>query len=80
MTPPINYVTFEEEPDLRKFIFIRFNPDKYNDKYDVCQNPSMEYRFGILKREIEYHMDRIKNEENQELVEINYLFYDEEVV
>jgi hypothetical protein len=63
-----------------KFIFIRFNPDKYNDKYDVCQNPSMEYRFGILKREIEYHIDRIKNEENQELVEINYLFYDEEVV
>jgi hypothetical protein len=35
------------------------------------------YRLDLLKREIEFQMDRIKNDENEELLEITYLFYDE---
>jgi len=47
-------------------IFIRFNPDKYTNANGITQTPSMDYR-----------LDRIKNDENEELLEITYLFYDE---
>lgn len=60
-----------------KFIFIRFNPDKYTNANGIPQNPKMDYRLDLLKREIEFQMDRIKNDENEELLEITYLFYDE---
>lgn len=60
-----------------KFIFIRFNPDKYTSANGDVQNPRIEYRLEILKREIELQMDRIKNNENTELLEIRHLFFDE---
>jgi hypothetical protein len=60
-----------------KFIFIRFNPDKYTNANGDVQNPRIEYRLEILKREIELQMDRIKNNENAELLEIRHLFFDE---
>jgi hypothetical protein len=59
-----------------KFIFIRLNPDKYIDQNGNSKNPPIEYRLNILKQEIERHIERIKNNENEELLEINYLFYD----
>jgi hypothetical protein len=60
-----------------KFIFIRFNPDKYTNAGGITQNPRMNDRLELLKHEIEFQMDRIKNDENNELLEITYLFYDE---
>ena len=34
-------------------------------------------RMEVLEKSIDKHLDRIKNEENKELVEIHHLFYDE---
>jgi len=60
-----------------KFIFIRFNPDKYTNKDRITQNTQIEERLELLKDEIYKQMNRIKNNENHELLEIIYLFYDE---
>jgi hypothetical protein len=59
-----------------KFVFIRFNPDKYINKNNKSVNPMLYTRLPILKEEIEKQMDRIKNEENTELLEIIKLYYD----
>ena len=58
-----------------KFVFIRFNPDKYINTKNKSVNPMLYTRLPILKEEIEKQMDRIKNEENTELLEINHLYY-----
>jgi hypothetical protein len=50
-----------------KWIFIRFNPDK--------KGIDMEDKLNRLLQEINYQIERIKNEENTELVEIIKLFY-----
>ena len=57
-----------------KFIFIRFNPDKYkiNGK---SVNPMMYTRLTVLKKEIEKQITRIHEEEN-DLIEIIHLFFD----
>lgn len=60
-----------------KFIFIRFNPDSYTNKNNDRENPSIESRLPTLYKEIEKQMLRIENEENNELLEIIYLFFDE---
>lgn len=54
-----------------KYIFIRFNPD-------VCTNfkSSLEERLIHLKNEIEKQIERIIKEENKELLEVYYLFFD----
>ena len=53
-----------------KWIFIRFNPDSTrNDKTDI------EDRITQLLEEIEKQIERIKNDENEELVEIVKMFY-----
>jgi len=59
-----------------KWIFIRFNPDKYINKKGVRKNPTIARRLFRLKEEIEKQIKRIQNEENKELVEISYLYYD----
>lgn len=52
-----------------KYIFIRYNPDKYklNDK---TKNPRFETRMDELVKEINKHTERIKNNENKELVHL----------
>ena len=55
-----------------KFIFIRFNPDKFKDK-----NGMLYTRLPILKEEIEKQIKRIENDENAEPLEIIKLYYDE---
>jgi len=60
-----------------KWIFIRFNPDKYTNKKGIRKNPTIAKRLVKLKKEIEKQIKRIENEENKELVEISYLYYDE---
>jgi hypothetical protein len=59
-----------------KWIYIRFNPDKYRDSNKKIKNPNIESRFEILKKEIEKQIARIQSEENTELIEHIYLFYD----
>jgi hypothetical protein len=59
-----------------KFIFIRFNPDKYINKNGTKVNPYMKKRMETLHNEIVKQINRILQEDNKELLEIIYLFYD----
>ena len=59
-----------------KWIYIRFNPDKYVNKNGTRKNPTIANRLYVLKDEIEKQMKRIENDENAELVERIYLYYD----
>jgi hypothetical protein len=59
-----------------KFVFIRFNPDKFINQNDTIKNPYMKLRMELLKNEIDKQINRINDEENKELLEIVYLFYD----
>jgi len=59
-----------------KYIFIRFNPDSYINKKGKKYNPSIALRLISLKQEIEKQIERINNEENTELIEIKYLYFD----
>jgi hypothetical protein len=60
-----------------KFIFIRFNPDKFKDKNGKSVNPMLYSRLHILRKEIENQIERIINEKNEELLEVIKLYYDE---
>jgi hypothetical protein len=60
-----------------KYIFIRYNPDKFIDKYGIAKNPFFDTRMEVLERMINKHINRIQNGENNDLVEIHHLFYDE---
>ena len=59
-----------------KWIYIRFNPDKYINNKGVRKNSTIANRLYVLKDEIEKQMKRIENDENSELVERIYLYYD----
>ena len=59
-----------------KFIFIRFNPDKYKDKNGKSCNPMLVNRLPILENEINKQINRIENNENNELLEVIELYYD----
>jgi len=59
-----------------KFIFIRFNPDKYKDKNGKSINPMLFNRLIILEKEINKQIKRIENDENNELLEVIELYYD----
>ena len=61
-----------------KFIFIRFNPDKFI-KDGKRVNPMISTRLSILKQEIEKQITRIHEEDN-DLVEIIHLFYDNTIL
>ena len=59
-----------------KFIFIRFNPDKFTNHKGVKINPILYLRLHKLKNEINKQIERIINDENDDLIEIIYLYYD----
>ena len=59
-----------------KWIYIRFNPDKYNTKSGKKKDPDLKNRLIVLRNVIEKQIKRIQNEKNKELVERIYLFYD----
>ena len=59
-----------------KWIYIRYNPDKYTSKAGKSKNPSIGTRLEILQKEIEKQMKKIELEKNTELIERVYLFYD----
>ncbi len=60
-----------------KYIFIRYNPDKFKDKYEESNNPYFDTRMTVLERRINKRIERINNYENEDLLEIHHLFYDE---
>ena len=60
-----------------KFMFIRFNPDNYINQNGTKVNPYMKKRMDDLYNEIIKQTNRITNEQNNELLEIIHLFYDE---
>ena len=41
-------------------------------------NPPISKRLNVLKNEIDKQIKRIENNENEDLLEIKYLFYDEQ--
>lgn len=59
-----------------KFIFIRFNPDKFLNLNGTSKNPYMKLRMEELEKEIKKQINRINNYKNNELLEVFYLFYD----
>ena len=59
-----------------KWIYIRFNPDKYKSKKGKNKNPEIATRLFALQKQIETHLVRISNEENTELLERHYMYYD----
>jgi hypothetical protein len=60
-----------------KFVYIRYNPDQYKDKDGKKKNPTFEKRIVALVKEVRKQIKRIKDEENDDLVEIHKMFYDE---
>jgi len=65
-----------------KYIFIRYNPDKYKVKSGnnfKNKNPTFQTRMNTLEAEIKYQIANIINEENTELITISKLFYDQRV-
>ena len=60
-----------------KYIFIRFNPDKYIDKNGKTKNPLLKNRLPLLLNEINNQIKKINNEENNDLFEIKHMYYDE---
>jgi hypothetical protein len=59
-----------------KWVYIRFNPDKYQASNGKTKNPEIATRLAVLKREIDRQIARIQRDENTELVERVYLYYD----
>jgi hypothetical protein len=59
-----------------KWIYIRFNPDKYVNKNNVNNNPTISTRLTRLHEEIDKQINRILNDENTELIERIYLYFD----
>ena len=60
-----------------KYIFIRYNPDRFKDKYGKMKNPFFDTRMEVLDNVINKHILRIIAQDNDNLVEIHHLFYDE---
>ena len=58
-----------------KWIYIRFNPDKYISKSGKKKNPCIATRLEKLKLEIEKQTARVQKGENVELVERIYQYY-----
>ena len=60
-----------------KYIFIRFNPDKYKDSQGIRRNPKMEKRLEKLYKQILKHIKKIEDGHSTELIEIFHLYFDE---
>ena len=75
--PNFNYPI---EKKAGRWIYIRFNPDKYKGKNGKTKDTSLKSRLTVLKNEIDKQIERINNDINQkneeELVERIYLYYD----
>ena len=59
-----------------KWIYIRFNPDKYTDKGGRRKNPTIATRLATLKEVIDTQITRIETENNEGPLDRIYLYYD----
>jgi hypothetical protein len=59
-----------------KFIFIRFNPDKYTNSNGKLMDTLLKKRMPDLQAEVNKQIKRIVDDENDGLLEIIHLFYD----
>jgi hypothetical protein len=59
-----------------KYIFIRYNPDKYKVNGKIKDTPFAQ-RMEELNKTIADQIVRINNSDNADLFEIVHLFYDE---
>ena len=59
-----------------KFVFIRFNPDKYTNSNGTIIDTVLKKRMPDLEAEVNKQIKRILHDENNELLEIVHLFYD----
>ena len=60
-----------------KWIFIRFNPDKYIDKNGKSKNPMISTRLTELKIQIDKQISRIENNENDDLIEVIFMYFNQ---
>ena len=60
-----------------KWIFIRFNPDKYINKDGKNKNPLISTRLLALQIQMDKQISRIENNENTDLIEVIYMYFDE---
>jgi hypothetical protein len=58
-----------------KFIYVRFNPDKYKEN-GIPKNPTIATRLRELSKVIDIQIKRIENDENTEMLEIIKMYYD----
>ena len=58
-------------------MFIRYNPDKFKDKYNKNKNPYVDTRMEVLESCISKHIGRIIHDKDDDSIEIHHLFYDE---
>jgi hypothetical protein len=58
-----------------KFIFIRFNPDKYKE-HGRTKNTSLGTRLKTLTDTINKQIQRVLAGDNEDMVEVVYLYYD----
>ena len=66
------YVVYAEQPTIGTTgptIFIKFNPDKYENNDGSYSNPLLYTRMPYLEKEISKQIDRVVNKENGQLVE-----------
>ena len=63
-----------------RWIYIRFNPDKYKGENGKTKDTNLKSRLTVLKNEIDKQIERINNGLNlkneEELVERIYMYYD----
>ena len=72
---------------ILKWIFIRFNPDKYTNFEGVSYNgffdtnsskknsQEKEFRLHVLIEHMKHHIERIERGENAKMLEIHRLFF-----
>ena len=66
--------------DGEKSIFSCFNPYSYLTRDGHKMNTFMETRLVELNKEIDTQIERIQNNQNRELLEVVYLFFDEKKI
>ena len=61
-----------------KWVYVRFNPDKYRDAKGKSKNPTIATRLDALHKQLTTQIARIEKGENVDPLERLYMFYDEQ--
>jgi len=60
-----------------KWYYIRYNPDTYKDANEIRQDPDMKTRLNKLQDIMDEAIAQIIDGKNEELLQIEYVYYDE---